>query len=241
MDWRLPAIALVALAAGAGALIATGFWSPWAGRYVQGVDVSRHQPDIDWRALARTDIRFAYIKATEGADYVDPLFAAHWRNAGAAGLKRGAYHFFTLCRTGAEQAANFLRTVPRGDALPPAVDLEHKGPCRHGAQISDVDGEVRAYLDAVETATGRRPILYVTREFHDAHIAEFKGERFWVRSLFRWPQYRRRDWVLWQHHNKGARAGVKGPVDIDAFRGDERAFAVFANNTRDVASNEAPP
>ena len=48
----------------------------------------------------------------------------------AAGLKVGAYHFFTLCRPGAEQAAYFLATVPVDtDLLPPSVDLEYEGNC----------------------------------------------------------------------------------------------------------------
>lgn len=207
---------------------AFGFWSPWADRYVQGVDVSRHQGAIDWRTLAKTDIRFAYIKATEGGDHVDERFAANWTGAGEAGLKRGAYHFFTLCRSGLDQARNFLRIAPRHEELPPAVDLEHMGPCQRGPQITDVPKEVDAYLDAVEAGMGRRPILYTTREFHDAHLTGVRGERFWIRSLFRWPQFRRQDWVLWQHHNKGTRRGVQGPVDINSFRGDARAFNQFA-------------
>jgi lysozyme len=208
-------------------LLAAGFWSPWAGRFVQGVDVSRHQGAIDWRTLAGTDIRFAYIKASEGADYADPMFAQNWRGAGEAGLKRGAYHFFTLCRTGLQQAANFLRVAPAGE-LPPAVDVEHMGPCRRGPMIADVPGEIDAYLDAVETQTGVRPLLYTTREFHDAHLSTVRGERFWLRSLFRWPQFRRRDWVIWQHHHRGERPGLQGTVDLNSFRGDERAFAAFS-------------
>jgi lysozyme len=54
------------------------------------------------------------------------------------------------------------------------------------------------------------------------------GERFWIRSLFRWPQFRRREWVLWQHHNKAHRPGVQGPVDVNSFRGDDAAFDAFA-------------
>ncbi|MDX2233890.1 MAG: GH25 family lysozyme [Hyphomonadaceae bacterium] len=219
-----------AIVAAAGLLLASGFWSPWAHRFVQGVDVSRHQGPIDWRTLARGDIRFAYIKATEGGDYVDPLFAAHWRGAGEAGIARGAYHFFTLCRSGALQAAHFIGVMPRDAELPPAVDLEHMGPCRRGPTMTDIPREVDIYLDAVERATGRRPILYTTRQFHDAHLTRIAGERFWVRSLFRWPQFRRRDWVIWQHHNKGARPGVQGPVDLNSFRGDAAAFAAFAGS-----------
>jgi lysozyme len=229
---RRALLALIAAGAaliGATAAMASGAWTPWAGASVLGVDVSRHQGIVDWRALATTDVRFAYIKATEGADHVDERFAANWAGAQQAGLYRGAYHFFTLCRPGAAQAANFIRTVPRAPgALPPAVDLEHMGPCREGPQVTDINAEIRAMLDALEAHYGVRPILYVTREFHDAHLADYAGERFWVRSLFTRPSFRERDWIIWQHHNRARRAGVAGPVDLNAFRGDEDALAQFA-------------
>jgi lysozyme len=42
---------------------------------VKGVDVSHYQGAIDWRALRDSGIRFAYIKATEGARIRDPRLA----------------------------------------------------------------------------------------------------------------------------------------------------------------------
>ena len=95
-----------------------------------GVDVSNHQGEIDWYAVAGDDIDFAYIKATEGGDFVDDWFGTNWDGARAAGLDVGGYHFFTLCRPGGEQAANFLGTVPVAEAdLPAALDLELAGNC----------------------------------------------------------------------------------------------------------------
>lgn len=35
---------------------------------VFGIDVSNHQGPIDWDAVTEDDVRFAYIKATEGGD-----------------------------------------------------------------------------------------------------------------------------------------------------------------------------
>jgi lysozyme len=230
----LAAFALLALAVGAS--LALSWWTPWTARYVQGVDVSWHQGPIDWRALAASDVRFAYIKATEGGTHVDERFAANWRGAGEAGLYRGAYHFFTLCRPGAQQAAHFLATVPREHALPPAVDLEHMGPCRQGPTTENVTEEIIAFLDAVEAAFGVRPILYTTRQFHDAHLAEFPRERFWLRSLFAEPRFRQDQWVIWQHHNKGRRPGVSGPIDLNSFRGDEAALAAFATQSAEPRS-----
>lgn len=228
--WIIGAVAAVAILAVA-APFAYGAWNPLAATYVQGVDVSRHQGPIDWNALARSDARFAYIKATEGGDYVDPRFEANWSGAGRAGLYVGAYHFFTLCRSGAQQAANFIRTVPRVDgALPPAVDLEHMGPCRRGPTMSDIHGEIAVLLDTLEAHYGARPILYTTREFHDAHLADFPRERFWIRSLYTPPTFRRGDWVIWQHHHSARRPGVSEPIDLNAFRGDENDLATFARS-----------
>jgi lysozyme len=227
---------VVAIAASAVLLLAAtfaaigGWWTPWAARYgIQGVDVSHHQGAIDWRALAADDIAFAYIKATEGADHSDTRFDHNWREAGAAGLYRGAYHFFTLCQPGARQAANFIAVVPREPgALPAALDLEHMGPCRDGPTMPDIVAEARIFLDRLEAHYGVRPIIYTTRQFHDAHLAELEGERFWLRSLTAPPRYRENDWVIWQHHNRGHKRGVSGPVDLNAFRGDAAALAAFA-------------
>lgn len=223
-------LAIVALALlGAGAAMATGWWTPWTQARVQGVDVSWHQGAIDWQALAADDVHFAYIKATEGGEYVDPRFAFNWREATAAGLYRGAYHFFTLCRPGEAQAAHFIATVPRETGmLPPAVDLEYMGPCTQGPTMTDVVAEARIFLDRLEAHYGVRPILYTTRQYHDLHLAEMQGERFWLRSLFTEPNYRTDDWVIWQHHNSARKRGVAGPIDLNVFRGDANALARFA-------------
>ena len=113
---RLLLVAAALVLAAAGLIV----WYGWLPHYrpaieaneSYGIDVSHHQGDIDWARVADDDITFAYIKATEGGDFVDAQFADNWEQAGANGVDRGAYHFFTLCRPGLEQAENFLRVVP---------------------------------------------------------------------------------------------------------------------------------
>lgn len=194
-----------------------------------GVDVSHHQGDIDWRALAGSNVAFAYIKATEGGDFRDKRFPFNWEGAKSAGLARGAYHFFTQCRPGAEQAKNFIATVPREQsALPPVIDAEHMGPCRTGQQVSDVVREITALLDALEAHYGRRPVIYTTSEFDAAYLrGQLAGESLWLRSLFWPPSFRRDQWVIWQYHNAGRRAGINGPVDLNVFRGSRTQFEAF--------------
>ena len=71
---------------------------------IRGLDVSHHQGLIDWARIPTERYRFVYIKATEGGDFWDKSFKQNWKQAMNAGLTVGAYHFFTLCRLGDEQA-----------------------------------------------------------------------------------------------------------------------------------------
>jgi lysozyme len=197
---------------------------------VIGVDVSHHQGQIDWNALARGGVAFAYVKATEGANFQDISFATNWAQSARTGVPRGAYHFFTLCRSGNDQARNFMATVPRDpQALPPVVDVESMGPCQNGAQVGNVAREIEIFLTLLEGYYGRRPLIYTTAEFHDAYlIGQFPRERFWIRSLVIPPLFRYQQWVFWQFHNRGRRPGVQGPVDLSAFRGSKTDFAAFS-------------
>jgi lysozyme len=197
---------------------------------VIGVDVSHHQGSIDWKALADDRIAFAYIKATEGGSFRDANFATNWDGAAHAGLLRGAYHFFTLCRTGADQARNFIAQVPPDpDALPPAVDAESMDPCTNGTPVGNVVQELETFLAQLTAHYGRRPLIYTTAEFHDAYLeGQLLHEQFWIRSLVIPPLFRYRQWVLWQYQDRGQRRGVQGPVDLTAFRGSNSDFEAFA-------------
>lgn len=75
---------------------------------VHGIDVSRHNGAIDWPRVADAGVAFAWIKASEGGDVRDPRFTENVTGASAAGLRVGAYHFFTFCRPAADQARQFL-------------------------------------------------------------------------------------------------------------------------------------
>lgn len=201
------------------------WWYP-----VVGVDVSNHQGEIDWPALASSGVAFAYIKATEGATFKDKSFARNWSEAEKAGIPRGAYHFFTLCKSAVEQAENFIETVPNDPkALPPVVDAEHMGPCTATLTADDHVAMLEQFLDAVEKHYGRRPIVYTTSEFESSMLeGALAGERFWARNLVIPPIFRRDQWLIWQYHNRGRRPGVKGDLDLNVFRGTRADFNRFA-------------
>jgi lysozyme len=187
-----------------------------------GVDVSNHQGAIDWEAVAADDVDFAYLKATEGGDHVDRRFAESWDGARAAGLDVGAYHFFTLCRPGAEQAASFLATVPGDADLPPALDLELSGNCAARPPADDVRREVRAFVDAVEDETGEAVLLYVLDDWEDRYPSRDLGDG---RDRPRWhrrigPLRPGGDWWLWQYTGVARVDGIDGGVDLNVMRAE---------------------
>jgi lysozyme len=205
--------------------LALGAWFFWLPRFRPGlrpgerygVDVSNHQGSIDWARVAGDDISFAYIKATEGADFVDQSFATNWAAAGGAGLDRGAYHFFTLCSSGADQAQNFLNAIPDDyEGLPPAVDLELAGNCSARPERSVLEGELTTYLDQVETGTGQRALLYIGDDFEDLyHVRSTFDRQLWVRHIFFRPHG---DWKIWQVGGYAKVDGIRGRVDLDVMR-----------------------
>lgn len=108
-----------------------------------GLDVSHHQGEIDWESVRADGITFAYVKATEGGDHIDRLFNRNAVEATAAGLRVGAYHFFTFCRSGREQAVHFLGVAPpQPDWLPPAIDIEYAGNCSRRPSATELEAEV---------------------------------------------------------------------------------------------------
>ncbi|MBV9990989.1 MAG: hypothetical protein JOZ72_06805 [Alphaproteobacteria bacterium] len=126
---------------------------------VRGIDVSHHQGRIGWAKLPGQHVRFVYLKASEGGDWTDPLFAPNLAAAPAKGIALGAYHYFTLCAPGRAQAANFLHAVPP-DAhltLPPAVDVEYVGNCAarpQRARRARASGLHRCGAEAVPRRSG---------------------------------------------------------------------------------------
>jgi lysozyme len=188
---------------------------------VLGIDVSHHQGEIDWPTVASAGVSFSYIKSTEGRDFVDPLFETNWNASREAGVPRGAYHFFTFCSPGSAQAEHFLRVVPPSeDALTPVADVEFAGNCTGYSDLLEVRRELRSFLETVERAWGRKPILYLTPDSLERVLGtDLADYPVWIRSVFFEPSPRSyRGWLLWQFSGNDRIPGVEGPIDRNALR-----------------------
>ncbi|QUS35799.1 GH25 family lysozyme [Falsirhodobacter algicola] len=212
----------------------------WRGRNVpaayaiHGVDVARYQSNVDWYGLRAHGVRFAFVKATEGGDYVDPMLGRHLSAARAAGVPSSGYHYYYFCRTAQEQAAWFIANVPRraGD-LPPVLDMEWtptSKTCRRRPPAEEVRQDAATFASIVTAYYGQKPIIYSTVDFfRDNEMWRVPGVEFWLRSVAGHPSevHPGHDWTFWQYTGTGLIPGVEGRIDINAFRGSEQEWATW--------------
>jgi lysozyme len=202
---------------------------------VRGIDISSHQQQIDWQQLDRSSINFMLIKATEGGDFKDSLFQINWQNARQQGMTVGAYHFFTFCKSGREQAQNYINSVPKlSGMLPPVIDLEFSGNCQSRPTPAELTTELNIFIAIVEKAYRKRAILYVTHEFYDQYLRDrYANQPIWLSDFYSFNKLPRltddQQWLFWQYSERGSIIGISTLVDLNVFNGDQVEFNRLVN------------
>src|SRR6185437_8169083 len=98
------------------------------------IDVSHYtSKDLNQNVLRLQDIRFVYVKATQGTAFKDGQFAYFWEKLhslpGQKAVSVGAYHFLSAGIDGTDQARRFIEFVGlhggfKSSDMPPCLDLE---------------------------------------------------------------------------------------------------------------------
>lgn len=187
---------------------------------VRGVDISHHNGKVDFDRLSKadTDVRFLYMKATEGTDYLDPHFHRNALHARRSGIPSGVYHFFRFDKDGELQALNFLSAIRGRDfQLPPAIDVESWGN-PDGHDVASVVGRLRALISRLEVE-GIDPIIYTNLDgYHRLIKGNFDDYPLWIASFSNPPLDVDPDnvrWTLWQYTHRGSVPGISGDTDIN--------------------------
>lgn len=155
---------------------------------VFGVDISHHTATafpIEQLRIRKVD--FVFMKATQGARFLDPKFAQFWDRAGrlpkGTEVHRGAYHFLSSGDSqvpaeewGKAQALTFLKVIRANGGLrltdmPPVVDLEwdkasKDSPDRWTGRTADeILRMVLAFVTTVEAELKRTPMIYTAHSW----------------------------------------------------------------------------
>lgn len=221
---------------------------------IYGIDIARYQHGkgrrpvaIQWKKLRITSVgkrgssnvsgevdypvSFVYIKSTEGTTVRNRFYVNDYAQARKFGIHTGAYHFWSVRRSGTEQAKYFIQhTLFRNGDLPPVLDVEpSKAQIEMAGGAEKMFQQIRIWLNAVERWTGVKPILYVNQMFVNNYLskqADLKRDyRVWIARYSEYkPDVRL---TYWQLCSDGRVAGIQGDVDINVFNGYQNQFEKF--------------
>ena len=186
-----------------------------------GIDISSYQGFIDWAKVSSDkDIRFVYIKATEGSTYHSPHYAHNITQARRYGLLVGSYHYLTSTSSIDDQFQNFstyaLRSV---QDLMPMLDVEVRGDWSRSQLIDSVD----KFCQLVEDHYGVQPMIYSTMGFYNKNLTpHFNKHRLYIgRYSNSEPQINwKGEYTIWQYSETGIIPGIDAYVDLCRFRKD---------------------
>ena len=189
----------------------------------KGIDVSKWQADIDWKAVAGAGIDFAIIRvgyrgSETGVLVEDPYFKANIAGATKAGVKVGVY-FFTQAINEAEavEEASMAMELVKGYRLdyPIYIDTEWSGGRADNLNKTNRTKIVKAFCKTVQNG-GYKAGVYASKYWYldNLHVDELKDYTIWVAQYNTECTYTGK-YDMWQYTDKGRVPGIKGNVDLN--------------------------
>ena len=250
--------------------------APYTGPSLPGIDVSHHQGKIDWDRVAAEGIRFAYIRAYDGKtkdrEFVRNWLGA--RRVGIKRGAYVYFRADRDGETQAVSLLNLLEEFEFSpDDLVPAMDLERKsGKNLKGGIYTGplavlppelVLTETNEWLEVIESELGASPLFYGGEYVHWAGsvgrpdlVRDFDRCPLWA-ALSHHPTRAKmparngepfpwKEWTVHQTTSKGRIVGIRNPVDLDVYRGDDLTPLTLAGGrkvreARERTESSAPP
>lgn len=192
----------------------------------KGIDVSKYQGKIDWKAVKNDGIDYAIIRVgirgySEGALVEDEMFRRNIEGAIANGIPVGVY-FFTqaLNEAEAKEEAEFVIERLRDYSLtyPVYLDVEDvkKENCRTNAlTVEERTNNAKVFLEAI-AAAGYQPALYGNMKTYLLMLDLASLEQYdkWFAG-YTLPIYYPYEYKMLQYSESGKVAGIPGAVDVN--------------------------
>ncbi|MCG7459995.1 glycoside hydrolase family 25 protein [Corynebacterium sp. ACRPF] len=203
----------------------------------KGIDVAAHQHPggmpIDWSKVRSDGQSFAFVKATEGGDWVNPHYVQDIQAANAAGLKTGAYHYARPAGDAKTQAANFAAQIALApdQTLPPALDIE----VAEGKSAAQLEQWIEEFTSELKRLTGRTPMIYTYKYFWMGQMnnsQKFSDMPLWLAAYQDQAPEAVGGWKelsFWQRSGSGKVAGISTDVDMNLFNGSKQQLQSFSD------------
>lgn len=192
-----------------------------------GVDVSEHQWDIDWNAVAGSGVDFAMIRLgyrgyTEGGLFEDPFYKPNMDGALAAGMDVGVY-FFSQAITvqeAIEEAEYVIKRLQGYELKMPVVFDWEKIEDAEYARTDGLDNTVLtdcavAFCQTVTNA-GYDACVYFNRHlgYYQYDLSRLTNYVFWVALPGDYPDFYYKS-QIWQYSFASTVPGITGETDMN--------------------------
>lgn len=225
-----------------------------------GIDVSEFQGNIDWKAVADSEIDFAMIRVgyrgmKNGEIKEDACAKYNLQEASKNGLKIGAYFFSTaVTEEEAKEEAEWTKNLLSGYPVTYPVAYNCEGFQNPSSRQFELSVEERtkladAFLKSIEEGSYTGMFYAAKNELDDNNLWNADdlslNYRIWVAQYSdqTWPEKTKSDYtgdhVMWQYTNQGKLDGIKGAVDFNVayFGYSQSQQAVDENGAEQVEAN----
>ena len=192
---------------------------------IKGIDVSKHQANIDWERVAADGVDYAFLRVGyrgygTGAILVDEAFHQNARAANQAGVPIGAYFFSQAINAeeAVEEAELAIEALKDYDiTYPVAIDLED---VPEESRTSDMTREeftkvAIAFCERIKEA-GYTPMIYCNSRWFTMNLdlSQLTEYDKWFAQYYNRPFFPY-DFQIWQYSSTGRVDGIQGDVDLN--------------------------
>ncbi len=192
----------------------------------KGIDVSKHQGEIDWNLVAQDGVEFAFIRVGyrgygSGKMMEDDYFEDNITGALQAGIKVGVYFYSqAVSEEEVQEEAAFVleKIAPYKIECPVVFDVERVTESdgrMNGISIEDRTAFTLSFCQTIENA-GYKPMIYHNTEMGVMFLGLEALEQYdkWFAAysdVFYYPY----DYKVWQYSQTGRVQGIQGDVDLN--------------------------
>ena len=193
------------------------------GSGTRGIDVSKWNGNIDWKAVKNSGIEYVIIRSgyrgsSKGALIEDPKYRTNIKGASEAGLKVGVY-FFTqaVSESEAVEEASMVLEQIKGYKIsyPIFLDVEASGGRGDKVDKTTRTAVCKAFCQTIQNA-GYTAGIYANKTWLSEKMdaGSLNSYKIWLAQYAEKPTYSGK-YELWQYQSKGRVTGISGNVDMN--------------------------
>lgn len=190
---------------------------------VLGIDVSKWNGSIDWKAVKNSGVSYVIIRcgyrgSSAGALIEDPKYRTNIQGAAAAGLKVGVYFFSqAVNEVEAVEEASMALSLVKGYKMtfPIFLDVEASGGRADGISKETRTSVIKAFCQTIQNS-GYKAGVYANKTWLTSYMdaSQLSAYKIWLAQYAAQPSYSGR-YDMWQYSSKGRISGISGNVDMN--------------------------